>query len=146
MSATTIIFTIVVIEVFVLLDIPSCAPDDRNLRIDVETWERGRYLILSYVRTYVRTYVEHGSVHNRALPAAIENYLASPGILLYSRRVAASLNRCIPLRGTAERATRIIYSSSSNRGRDASALDKSPSSRSWSVRMMKRRKRISIKN
>jgi len=69
----------------------------------------------------VHTYVKYGSMHNRALPAAIENYLASPGIL-YSRRVAASLNRCIPLRGTPKRATRIIYSSSPNRGRDASAL------------------------
>ena len=72
-------------------------------------------------RFNLHTYVKYGSMHNRALPAAIENHLASPGIL-YSGRVAASLNRCIPLRGTPKRATRIIYSSSPNRGRDASAL------------------------
>ena len=32
-------------------------------------------------RFNVHTYVKYGSMHNRALPAAIENYLASPGIL-----------------------------------------------------------------
>lgn len=47
------------------------------------------------------------SMHNCALPAAIENYLVSPQDSLYSGRVAAPFNRCIPLHGTAERATGI---------------------------------------
>jgi len=52
------------------------------------------------------------SVHNCALPAAIENYLVSPsGILSYSGRVAALFNRCIPLRGTLRNVRPGIYSS-----------------------------------